>query len=87
MKSRIVGIVGAVAVLGISLYMKRHPIYASHIDTYYVVNLIIISATVAIALAASVAISYSSKKGGSSRCRFKFVTEPEGLLPHRLRAA
>ena len=62
MRSRVIGIVAAGAVLAISIFLKGNTQYDTHIDAYYVVNLIIISATVMAALALSMIVSYVSKK-------------------------
>lgn len=77
MRRRIIGIVAAVVVLLISLYMKINSTYATNIDAYYVVNLIIISATVAIALGLSLLVSYSSRKSAAARAI------DESALPNR----
>ena len=67
MPSRAIGIVAAGAVLAISIYLKGNSQYDTHIDAYYVVNLIIISATVMVALALSMIISYASKRKAATR--------------------
>jgi len=67
MNRRIIGIVAAVIVLAISIFMKVNSTYATNIDAYYVVNLIIISATVAVALGLSLLVSYSSRKKAAAR--------------------
>jgi hypothetical protein len=62
MQSRAIGIIAAGAVLAISIFLKGNSHYDTRIDAYYVVNLIIISATVMVALALSLIISYASKR-------------------------
>jgi len=77
MRRRIIGIVAAVVVLLISIYMKLNSVYATNIDAYYVVNLIIISATVSVALGLSLMLSYSSRKRAAARAA------DESALPNR----
>ena len=67
MNSRIIGIVAAGAVLAISIYLKGNSQYDTNIDAYYVVNLIIISATVMVALALSMVVSYAAKRKAATR--------------------
>lgn len=67
MQSRIIGSVAAVIVLGISVYMQKGSTGASNADTYYMVNIIIVSATVAAALALSVIVSYFSRRKKAGR--------------------
>ena len=77
MNRRIIGLVAAAVVLAISIFLKVNSQQETNIDKYYMVNLIIVSAAVTIALALSLIVAQVSKRKATAR------DADEAQLPNR----